>query len=69
MADTHDHMSTCIRCGDVETPDSEGYCKSCLLEARAEVSSGMRRLGEYLAAWAAFDAWLATRGAGPAAAT
>jgi hypothetical protein len=62
-------MSSCIRCGDVQTPDGEGYCTSCLREARAEVFSGMRRLGEYLAAQAAFDEWLRARGAGPAAAT
>jgi hypothetical protein len=33
-----------------------------------EVLSGMRRMGEYLAAWAAFDDWLRAQGAGPAAA-
>ena len=69
MPEAHEDMSSCIRCGDVETADGEGYCKSCVLEARVEVSAGMRRLGEYLAAWAAFDEWLQARGAGPAAAT
>jgi hypothetical protein len=29
---------------------------------RAEVEDGLRRLGEYLAAWAAFDQWCAARG-------
>ena len=68
MDATSEDMNTCIRCGDVEAPDAQGYCKECVLEARSEVSAGMRRLTEYLAAWAAFDAWLQDRGAPSAAA-
>jgi hypothetical protein len=60
-------MSTCIRCGNEEPHDATGYCTPCAIQARMEVLSGMRRFGEYLAAWAAFDDWLRARGTGPAA--
>jgi hypothetical protein len=62
-------MSTCIRCGNEEAHEATGYCAPCAIQARIEVLTGMRRLGEYLAAWAAFDDWLRARGTGgPAAA-
>jgi hypothetical protein len=62
-------MSTCIRCGNEEAHEATGYCAPCAIQARIEVLTGMRRLGEYLAAWAAFDDWLrARRTSGPAAA-
>jgi hypothetical protein len=47
----------CIRCGEYETPDGRPYCIHCTFAVRAEVEDGMRRLGDYLRAWAAFDAW------------
>ena len=60
-------MTTCIRCGKDEAHKATEYCAPCAVQARVEVLSGMRRLGEYLAAWAAFDDWLRARGTGPAA--
>lgn len=66
MDATAEERDKCIRCGDVEAPDAHGYCAACLQEARVEVSTGIGRLGEYLAAWAAFDDWLRARGAPPA---
>jgi hypothetical protein len=58
----------CICCGEDNAADALGYCLACLADARTEVSSGMSKLTEYLAAWAAFDEWLRLRGAGPAVA-
>jgi hypothetical protein len=52
----------CIRCGEHETTDDRPYCVHCTFAVRAEVEDGLRRLSGYLAAWAAFDEWCATRG-------
>ena len=61
-------MSPCIRCGNVEAREASGYCVPCAVTSRLEVLAGMRKLSDYLAAWAAFDEWLRQRGSGPAAA-
>jgi hypothetical protein len=55
-------MSMCIRCGNVEAPEQLGYCTTCVIHTRVEVSGGMRRFGQYLAAWAAFDDWCDSEG-------
>jgi hypothetical protein len=52
----------CVRCGQSEAPQPLGYCRQCAGEARAEARDGVKRLGEYLTAWAAFDEWLRERG-------
>lgn len=56
----------CIRCGESEAPDPVGLCAPCAMQVRVELSTGFRRLAEYLTAWAAFDAWLRSRGGGGA---
>jgi hypothetical protein len=33
----------------------------CTFAVRAEVEDGLRKLADYLSAWAAFDAWCASR--------
>jgi hypothetical protein len=33
----------------------------CAFAVRAEVEDGLRRLGDYLGAWAAFEIWCASR--------
>jgi hypothetical protein len=33
------------------------------MHTRVEIVDGLKRLGSYLAAWAAFDDWLRARGA------
>jgi hypothetical protein len=33
----------------------------CTFAVRAEVEDGLRKLSDYLGAWAAFDAWCAAR--------
>jgi hypothetical protein len=58
----------CIRCNQHETPPDRPYCVHCTFAVRAEVEDGLRRLAEYLAAWAAFQAWDADRAAHAAAA-
>jgi hypothetical protein len=58
----------CIRCNDHETRPDRPYCVHCTFAVRAEVEDGLRRLAEYLASWAAFEAWDAGRTAHPAAA-
>jgi hypothetical protein len=39
-----------------------------LIQTRIEFVAGLRRLGEYLAAWAAFDEWCRAERRGPACA-
>jgi hypothetical protein len=51
----------CIRCGEQETPPDRPYCVQCTFAVRAEIEDGLRRLGDYLCNWAAFDEWCATR--------
>ena len=51
----------CIRCNDHETPTDRPYCVHCTFAVRAEVEVGLKRLADYLEAWAAFDAWYAGR--------
>jgi hypothetical protein len=51
----------CIRCNKNETPPDRVYCVHCTFAVRAEVEEGLRRLSDYLASWAAFDAWDAAR--------
>jgi hypothetical protein len=51
----------CIRCGDHETPADRPYCVNCIFAVRAEVEEGLRRISDYLSAWAAFDAWCASQ--------
>ena len=58
-------MHLCVRCGSSETSESLGLCKDCVVSTRAEVSTGLRRLADYLAAWAAFDEWCRLRGSTP----
>jgi hypothetical protein len=57
----------CIRCQEQETSSDRPYCVHCTFAVRAEVEGGLRRLADYLGAWAAFDAWCAAQ-ARPAAA-
>jgi hypothetical protein len=47
----------CIRCRQAEAPQPLDYCAACSLHTRDEVSSGLRMLEQYLAAWAAFERW------------
>jgi hypothetical protein len=56
----------CIQCQAGEAPEPLGLCAACALQVRLECSAGLRRLGLYLAAWAAFDDWLQRQGAKPA---
>ncbi len=56
----------CIRCHDAESAEPGGYCPTCVLESRTELSSGLGRLSDYLSSWAAFGDWLATHGRDPA---
>jgi hypothetical protein len=51
----------CIRCKTVKAPEPLGLCGSCVMHTRVEMSAGFARLGDYLAAWAAFDRWLEER--------
>jgi hypothetical protein len=49
----------CIRCREYETAPDRPYCIHCTFAVRAEVEEGLRRLADYLGAWAAFDEWCA----------
>ena len=58
----------CVRCGTTAAPESQGYCPTCVIHTRIEIVTGLRRLTEYLAAWAAFDDWCRSHGGGAASA-
>jgi hypothetical protein len=47
----------CIRCCAREASWPDEMCGLCSFYTRIEVARGLRRLGEYLAAWAAFEDW------------
>jgi hypothetical protein len=51
----------CIRCQEHETSPERPYCVHCTFAVRAEIEDGLRRLSDYLGAWAAFDEWCAAR--------
>ena len=57
----------CIRCGEHEAPPDRPYCVHCAFAVRAEVEDGLRRLSDYLGAWAAFDEWCSSHGYAAAA--
>jgi hypothetical protein len=59
-------MTTCIRCLTTTAPEPLGLCPACVVRTRLELASGLRRLTDYLAAWAAFDEWCRTRRDGTA---
>jgi hypothetical protein len=56
----------CSRCGTAPVAEPLGLCGPCVVNVRVECVAGLRRLGEYLAAWAAFDDWLRLHGDGTA---
>jgi hypothetical protein len=47
----------CILCREHETDLRRELCPLCEATVRLEVADGLYRLGRYLAAWAAFQAW------------
>lgn len=51
----------CVRCDSGPTMGPFGLCAECTLVTHAEAMSGIARLGDYLAAWAAFGRWLERR--------
>jgi hypothetical protein len=62
----HSSGVCCIRCGMASAAEPLGLCAACVVKTRIECVAGLRRLGEYLAAWAAFDDWLRLHGDGAA---
>jgi hypothetical protein len=59
---------TCVRCRTAVAPEPPGYCPVCVVHTRIEIVTGLRRLTEYLGAWAAFDDWCRSRSNGTASA-
>jgi hypothetical protein len=57
-----------VRCGERAASEPVGCCPVCLIQTRIEFVAGLRLLGEYLAAWAAFDDWCRAERRGPACA-
>jgi hypothetical protein len=51
----------CVRCHNAAVSDPHGLCPTCELHVQLETLYGLKRLGDYLAAWAQFDAWEAER--------
>ena len=73
MAQAHDTESpaacepgTCVRCRERRATGPLALCPTCATATRVELAVGLRRLGEYLSNWAAFDAWCRKSGSGPA---
>jgi hypothetical protein len=56
----------CIRCHTANAHEPLGLCPACAVRTRLELASGLRRLTDYLAAWAAFDDWCRSRRDGTA---
>lgn len=56
----------CVRCDSGRATGPFGLCAECTLVTHAEAMSGIARLGDYLAAWAAFRCWLERRDRGDA---
>jgi hypothetical protein len=52
----------CIRCRDATAPEPLGFCAPCAMHVRVEVTDGFARFAGYLEAWAAWNAWLRSRG-------
>jgi hypothetical protein len=52
----------CIRCGNAEVPQPQGFCASCAACVRVELVEDLKRIGAYLSSWAAFEEWLRRRG-------
>ena len=55
-------QNTCVRCRAADVPGPDSLCSGCAHETAEECTSGLARLGRYLAAWAAFDEWLRQHG-------
>ena len=51
----------CIYCDEQTHLELDGCCPTCLVDYRIEVALGIRRLGDYLAAWSAFEDWCRER--------
>jgi hypothetical protein len=51
----------CIRCREVEVDGELGLCDRCAIPTCIEYLTGLERLEDYLARWAAFQEWLARR--------
>jgi hypothetical protein len=66
MGDVPQCTTMCIRCHTTDAPEPFGLCPACAVRTRLELASGLRRLADYLAAWAAFDDWCRTRRNGTA---
>lgn len=47
----------CIRCGEEDAVDTDGYCAHCFWAVRVELQEGWYELLDYLAAWAEFADW------------
>jgi hypothetical protein len=51
----------CVRCRKAEAPPL-GFCAACAASVRVELGDDLKRIGAYLASWAAFEEWLRRRG-------
>jgi hypothetical protein len=51
----------CTLCREQESDPRHELCPLCEATVRLEVAEGLYRLGRYLAAWAAFQAWEQTQ--------
>jgi hypothetical protein len=51
----------CIRCRELEVDGELGLCDRCAIPTCIEYLTGLERLEDYLARWAAFQEWLARR--------
>jgi hypothetical protein len=56
----------CIRCQEHDAPEPLGLCAACAIQVRLELADGLRRLADYLGAWASFEDWLDSHGLGAA---
>lgn len=55
-------VEMCVRCHWRAACYGDDHCHLCAFATRMEAARGLRRLDEYLGAWAAFEDWLERRG-------
>lgn len=58
-------MNDCARCGNHPSVTDDVFCSHCMLVVRAEATSGLFQLGEYLRHWSEYEVWCAAHAVAP----
>ena len=68
VRDITDEVNEAVRASGISNGIACVYSPhtTCFIDTKLEFAAGLRRLGEYLGNWAAFEAWLRDRQPEPA---